>query len=367
MATASELALLAQALGGESDYLAKDPFFMGGRAFSQMALPAPTNDLEAWLGPALQGGLTGLLTGYGRSRAEDQAYKDYRPYLQSALQNPYNSFVGPLTSQQSNESNMIQEAILGADPYAAEMRPEDWTIGQGRLDLLQKALAAENQQALEMEQAKSQSALQEMLLKDYGAVLTKDGQIETLPALSEALANKERMIAEAKAAGQMAGGLSGGLMKPDDLAKEVGTVANKEQSIQFIDNAIQIAKKQNDKGMGALGALTGSIPFVGVPTAEKQTLDAIGEAMVGQVDKVLGRETNSDARTRLINQFGPKWYDSDAEIERKGELFKEYVKSLSPATPGLSAAGLTPSNTSGLPSVGSIFNGEKVLSIKKVG
>lgn len=330
--------LLAGTIPSEQQYYAEDPFYGAGQNILGFQA-RPTNDWEALLGPVIQGLAGGALTGYGKRRAGQAAFDDARqssliaPYLQEA------QFVGP--RPEGEEVAALPESLA---MYLQEEAPEGFTPQKARESILTTLLQQQQAQEVALEQSKQKTQLANELLKD-GMIITQDGQIQKVPMITETrIANKADEAGAIERAKLEAQGTTGSFKK-EDLTKEKTALANRDQSLAFIDESIQIAKKQNDKGKGVTGAIT---QLFGVPNAEKQTLDSIGEAMVGQVDKVLGREVNSDARKRLIDQFGPKWYDSDEDIQRKGQAFKDYIKSLTPATPGLEASGLLPT-TSELP------------------
>lgn len=118
----SILSLLAGGMGSEEDYLAKDPFFMGGVNLAKQQV-APRNNTDAFLLPALQGLLSGGLAGFGRGRANEAAYQDLRS-------NP-----------------LLKDMLEGS--YASETAPENWSFKQGQSDLLTSMLAGEQKRAQE--------------------------------------------------------------------------------------------------------------------------------------------------------------------------------------------------------------------------
>lgn len=134
-------------LGDESHYYSQDPFYMGGAGFAKMQLPQAQTNSQAILGPALQGLLAGSLLGYGQRHAKETAFDEARqnPLLKE-LYGQYRpkgteDLIGPLTQEQE-----LSKALAGnVDAPAA------WTIGQGKQDALlsaykmQEALDLENQ------------------------------------------------------------------------------------------------------------------------------------------------------------------------------------------------------------------------------
>jgi hypothetical protein len=274
---ASVLDYLAQAAPSQEDYLASNPLFSAGRGISQIQLQPTTNSEAIWQ-PLLQGLLAGGLGGFGQRQARDSQFQDTKasPFIASQLKDPAALEVNP-----------------SLKAYLSESAPESWSPRQAKTDMLSALLTQQNMQDQQAKKADQQAALELELNK-----------------------LRDPRIIAAKA-----------------LPSELQTTSDLSQSLQFVDKAIESAKAQNNNGKAIIGGLTQSIPFIGAPNSAKSTIDAVGEAMIGQVDKIQGRETNSDARTRLINQFGPKWYDSDADMERKGAAFKEYLSSLAKSTP----------------------------------
>jgi hypothetical protein len=297
------LDITALLTGGNMEglYNNQDPFYNAGKAISQSQFAAPTNNTEAFLLPFLQQSLGGALGGYGRYNANQTAYSDISKMLGGM------SYPGAVTSSVNDLGETVETPM-----YGQETAPEGWSSKVGIQDLL-LANAAQNAQI----EAKAKKA-------EALSLLDSD--------MAKAKAEYERQVAQGTAQGKAAG--EGGFNN-SDIKGDLGIKSSVDESLAYVDSVIEQAKKANDKGKGALGKFSG---MVGLPTKEKETLDGIGWSMVGQLDKIQGRETNSDVRKGYVQQFGPQWYDSDAEIERKGQAWKEFLKSAAKSTPALDSA-----------------------------
>lgn len=277
--------LLAGNVQTEQDYLAQDPYYASGRSI--LGIQArPTNSTEAWLGPILQGLAGGGLMGVGKQNAAQSAFSDAQssPFLAPLLANEREASTFPDYSPNSYLA-----------PYLSGEMPENFTPKQARADQIMALLMASNDQESAIEKLKQQGEIQKALLP------------------------YSQLAIEAKRAEQGLG----------DVKKDISTVANKEQSMSFIDEKYNQAKELN----GTAGAL---ISELGIPTYKGNALTALGDSVVVQVDKMIGRELNSDVRKRMLT-LAPKSYDTDAEIERKKADMKELVSSLAAATPALSS------------------------------
>lgn len=319
---ASIYELLAGQFGDENRYLAEDPFFMGGRALTQMGLPRATTNAEAILGPALLGLSSGLLTGYGRRHANESAWADAQT---NPILNPRSQLIGPL--------EQAQQLQVDANPYAGAEMPPGWNMHKGRNDYLMALLQGESAQEQAVERIKQEGELTK-LLAGMGVVRTPEGGVVPIAGLSEAQGNAAGYAAEQKALAEKrikGGGIPGVPEAQQAQAqKEIQTVAQKQQSLEFIDKKFKEAKDLT----GVSSALSSvSRTFGGPPTAKGAALEGIGEAIVFQIDKALGKEINSDVRTRTILSLAPKWWDSPEEIARKDKDMKSFVSSLFDATP----------------------------------
>lgn len=221
------LSLLAGSLGGEQDYWAQDPFFGAGRSVASWDLPRPTSNAEAIFGPALQGGLAGLLTGYGMKSANQSAYKDYSSILRP-LQGQ-SDFVGPPTEEQ---------ALHG---YLSETAPEGWTPKIGKSDLVLASLMQEAQREQEAKKLERQYDM-EKLLAGKGVAISPDGtELTPIPGLAEAEAQASALkkSSEIKAEREAKGAIA-------DLPPVVQTELGKSKAV--VDEARSIASALEESG-----------------------------------------------------------------------------------------------------------------------
>lgn len=121
-------------LQDEASYLRADPWFRAGAQIANAPI-APQTNAQALAIPLLQGLIGGGLQGYGKNRALDAAYGDYR--------------------------NIVGDA-------APEVRPEQWSIKNAQSELISSLLAQEAAESQRMEAAKSQAKMAEQLAKTYG-------------------------------------------------------------------------------------------------------------------------------------------------------------------------------------------------------
>lgn len=288
---------LSGGLGGEDDYLARDPFYGAARSVGSWNLQ-PQTDSEAIWGGAVQGLLGGLLSGYGRQNARETAYQDYSSRLNSPL----------------FQSSGLQEMLSG--DYSTPTMPENWSPKVGQSDLMLAAIMGQSQQDAAAKRAD--------LLAKYSP---------------EVIAG-EAAITEAKARAQLAaegGGITSKDLKASAI-KEQQTIAQKEQSLAFIDREFERAKDLT----GISATFHANNPFIA--TTKGESLEALRQGLITQVDRALGREVNDKIKAQLLS-FTPSPTDTEATVENKKEAFKNYLSSLFEATPVLESAGLVPDET----------------------
>lgn len=168
--------MLAGSLLGEEAYLAKNPYYTAGAGVLKAPMPAATTNLEALLGPAVQGLIGGALAGYGKEDARQQAYKAYSdlPFSQNIMTGRVGAPYGPLTQAQEQEST--------TPLYGKDAAPEGWSIETARPQILINMLQAKSIQDI---QNKNVEALNKLLL-------------EYSPEATALKANAEGAIARAK-------------------------------------------------------------------------------------------------------------------------------------------------------------------------
>jgi hypothetical protein len=233
--------------------------------------------------------------------------------------------------------------------------------------MLRSLLAGEQAQALELEEAKGRIEL-DKLLAGKGAQLDKaTGAVTAIPNLAEtqaqaeALSEKAKTEARIRAEGQAVPGVPKALQA--EALKEVQTVAQKDQSLKFIEKKFKDAESLVGTGGAYVTDLTG------MPTEKGNALKGLGDSLLTQVDTALGREMNSDVRERLLS-LTPKRYDDKKTLANKATAMKELVSSLFDATPVLDsmakpAAIPTPVATipPGAIDTGRTSGGKKVYSV----
>lgn len=193
-------------LGEDADYRAQDPFFMAGRSAGGWQYQPQTSSEALWM-PALQGLLSGALTGYGKESSRQTAYDDARlsSLLQGKSLRPTGAEFGPLGAK---------DALV--HDYTQEDAPEGWTPKIGKADMVFQALREEKR----MEAEAKAEELREKFATEFGP---------------EAIAGA-RDLAQAKKAGELsAEGGTGRL----DLSAPMTEALSKSKSI--IDETRHIA------------------------------------------------------------------------------------------------------------------------------
>ena len=350
-------ALLGGVTGGVSKTLTDDPALdafsrtaASNSIYNQIANPilntrfntstwSPTESAAVSLGQSFLGGLLGNL---GRQDVAKQ-YETAASILPDLYRNPsavslpegvdaeaFGALKLAALRDNAKRERQLQDSVIAnvmtRDPRYAALAPE--TAAKVGLSEIGRALSSQSQQ----DTPPSQLGEFDRLKMEYGGDETLARQ-----------AIKDRL----------------------ELAtKEKQQAANMDQTLNFIDNKFNRAKEIT--GIGA------ALPL----TPKNQELAGLGDSVILQIDKLLGREMNSDVRQRVLN-MAPKWYDDPDTIETKRGNLKEFIGSLTNAPIGDKAkaiAGASPtlenpkeaSGGEGLPVVGGTFNGKKVLSVRKI-
>lgn len=121
-----------------------------------------------------------------------------------------------------------------------------------------------------------------------------------------------------------------GLQK--DAVQELAHLQGRDQSLDFIDDAFESAKK--------LVGPEAAVDIWGYKTDKAQLLSGMQQSLTYQIDNVVGREVNSDVRQQF-KDLTPKWYDDEKLLDAKKQKLKELVTKLTKPTPILSSLGLT--------------------------
>lgn len=320
----TDSALMAALLSNASD-IEPSPWSGAGATILQSQLPRATNNTEAILGPILQGLIGGGLYGYGQGQTNKASFDAFsqNPILQSLGGSNPNG-IGPVASGNEYGADLLAEA------YGSGVMPATWTPQQGKADLI-SALITKN--AIDEDEARK---------ADFRQKVAEAGAIE-----------EAKLAAKQKFDGGLPGipkNLEG------DVIKEAANQATKQQSLDFIDQRFEDAKKLVG-GSAAVKSLTG------IPTAKGNELEGLADSVIVQIDKALGREMNSDVRRRILS-LAPKFYDSAAEIDKKKENLKALVSSLSPATPVSESLGLIKQPNKEIIPDGAVATGRKTKSGK---
>lgn len=153
---------------------------------------------------------------------------------------------------------------------------------------------------------------------NYGASIDpRSGKVGSLPGFDELFTES----------GGGRGRKGDSAAREKQILEEKKSVGDLEKSLSFIDDKFEQAKKITGKE-----GFQASLGSLGLPTPGANELTGIADSVIVQIDKALGREVNSDVRKRLLT-LTPRWYDSDAEVDRKKQDLKELVYSLSQTTP----------------------------------
>jgi hypothetical protein len=209
--------LLAGNVMGEADYLSQDPFFTAGRGISQIQTGAPRNNAEAFLLPLLQNTAAGALAGYGRGQANQQSFLDTQARFAPQIE---------MEKMLAGQEGYTPNPFLA--PLLSEEMPEGFTMKQAAQMNLMSML--QQQQQLETA-AKKQELINEALVKSSPEFLAA-----------------ERLSAEAKAGGTLAG-QSGGLalppgMTPGDIVGEVQKTSNLGKSLEYVDSVVATERQR---------------------------------------------------------------------------------------------------------------------------
>ncbi len=293
------MSLLMQAVGGENDYLAKDPWYTTGAGLAKAQLPAPQDNAQAFLMPILQGLVSGGMAGYGKKNALEAQFDAYK---KSPLMGALTDNMGPVASGDVYGKMMT---------YGQEDAPKGWTPTVGLQDIL---LGASGIQAQQEAKAKIQE------LKD-------EVQFKSTPEYLQQVTAEKEAAAKGTAAGEGSKDL-----KPI-LLKETAIKAQEKQMEEFAHQEFERAKELTGT-MAGIGANTG------IPTKKGEALEALRQGLVSQLDRAVGREHNDKIKAQLLS-FTPHWSDSAATIKEKEKNFINFAKSLFDATPVTDALGVT--------------------------
>ncbi len=170
MSNALDYSALFAALPSEEQYLSRDPLYSAGANIGRLPQQQYDNPWASFLMPVGQGLASGALMNYGREHAMDTAHNDY---IQMRSQIPDADFqADPYSTPEDVRGSILAEALK-------EGRPEDWTIQQGRGDLISRSIAAEAVREKELQSAKIRDELLKTL-QGKGMTIDEDGQLVPL-------------------------------------------------------------------------------------------------------------------------------------------------------------------------------------------
>lgn len=210
MATPTSLYAALAGIPDENTYLARDPWFQAGQNIQGMQTAPARNSTEAFLLPLIKGLGGGAVSGYGRKSALESALTDIKPAYKSITGTEYQP--GP-----------------------------DWTVNQGKVDILAALLEDEQTKALELERQKQMGDLQKSLIGQGIEVNPTTGEYSSNPAILAALGEaadvKERAKAKYRAA-----------EKPRSVDIPAETLNKLMTSKAFIDEGYKISDALENSG-----------------------------------------------------------------------------------------------------------------------
>lgn len=257
MASSSILDALMGNYGDTNDYLSQDPFFVSGIGLAKGPIAEPKNNTEAWLLPALQGLGSGLLMGYGRSNANNTAYKEYKSSpLLAALQRT--SYDVPTQKEQG---------LIDLHDYTQEEAPEGWTPKIGRGDLAAALMGQQIQQERAQKGLEGQLSLQKALA-EKGMITSPEGKVIPIPGFSEAQADQAAAEAKAKKIGEIEAQKQvydtigdGAILDPDQRAKAMLEIEKDATTKLTSGNEAQKVLELQTRGKNVLESLKVSDPI----------------------------------------------------------------------------------------------------------
>lgn len=258
---ASDAAILAAlaGIGDESTYYTRDPYFQAGQQIRQIETPKPRNSTEAFLLPFIKGIGGGAVTGHGKQTALETALGDIAPAYKTLTGKEY------------------------------EKRP-DWSIQQGKVDLLSALLEKEQENTLQVEKQKQFGDLQRSLVGQGIDVNPETGQYSSNPQILAALEATEEAKARAKAK----------YREPDKSNKTNIPAANLTQlskSKGVVDEANVLAKKLELAGQ-SWGTIQAAKAFSGLDK------DAIGLEIKNLADRLARARTGAAMNQSEVKLYG---------------------------------------------------------------
>lgn len=268
----------------------------------------PFEQLATSFGTSLLGGLA---ANYGKQKQAEQL-ASLTSILPNLISDP--TSVKLPEGMDSGAFDIIKQKLIAADVVNDRVKEEKKTEKQDERDFDTKKL----------------------LLSAMATANTPEAR-DRVSSLAKELGLVDKDLKTESSGGSGKGGILGLESIPkslkDNAMKELGDVKTLEGALSFVDQKFDQAKS-------LLGPKAGLTSMFGVPTDEGNQLSSLAEGLVFQIDNLVGREVNSDVRARFL-QAAPKWYDTEATVEKKKKDFKDLLSSLKKQTPILDAAGLS--------------------------
>lgn len=356
--------LLAQAPEGEDYYIGQSPYYNAAKQIAASDNPTYEDNTQALLIPLLKGLVVGGLAGYGKKTAKEEAYRDYTKMLSSLNQEEQKKDldaagvegIGPV----ANAS--LYEKLLAGEPQIKEAK--DYSYKQGQMEILSRILQRQASDELEQKKAEKKAEL--------------ELQLETFPFKLKQIEEEEKAKAAGKKAGEMATAAGGKGI--EDLP--VGA-QDKITSASAVTESLREIKAKFDSMKGVSAATLQAKSYI-PGTKEEQAMNQL-QSQIPSLLRALG-ESGALSDTDMANAKATlkgNLLSSPKDISNRLNNIITLIKKKSVAViddyeSGAGAGGLqrlktnlsagessTPSASS-IPSVGSMFNGQRVVSVKKI-
>jgi hypothetical protein len=304
--------LLALSQRGTDHFLKNDPFYGSAINIAKMPIPEAENNTQAFLGPMLQGLLSGGLANYGKQNAYDKGYEEAR-------------------------ANPLLRSLQG---YESETRPQGWEPDKGQNDALMQALLGQQAQEMAVQKMKDQADLAKALATQ-GVAMTPQGTMTAVPGYAEAKAGIEQAVKTAGLNAEM--GATGGIPgvpanKQAQAIEEVGIIQKLEKAQKAMDRIYGDVKEAKEAiPFGAIGRTAERLDPA--QTDHERKLAAVHTTLVAMAQGILGAEPNARMQERIA-ELTPSRLDSPKAVEEKAKLAKNFLADLTKPTPTLSTYGV---------------------------
>lgn len=328
--------LLDALSGGPGEELLRNNPYAGIAAnLAKSGPPTAENSTQAFLFPLIQGLATGLASNLSRGYEKDRLFDYYKnnPLIKQLRESKERELadlglsldnIGPVADG-GQYSKLLEAAPLAA--YLQESAPDNWTVEQGKADVLSGLLYRDTEDTLRKQQ-------EELAL--YAKKKAIDEQAEmgllgnALAGLTGGTAPEVGGIAAQGAAVNPLVGIPKNLQA--EAIKEIALKANADQQMSFALNEFEKAKQ--------VGSITAAIPG----TNDAAILDGVITNLRTSLQSALGREMNAAEQIRLENSL-PDWNDTEEIIETKKQNYADLLRGgMSKATPILSMFGKVSAN-----------------------